>query len=190
VRVTGEASPHHLTITDEWVAGARWDGQAQPYDTNTKMNPPLRSESDRRAVLAGLRDGTLDAIATDHAPHATVDKVCEFDAAAFGIVGFETALGVVGSLVASGELALAVMVERLTAGPCRVFGLPYGSLSPGAAADVVVFDPDQRWILQPGELVSKGKNSPYLGQTLVGRVVATFFGGQLVYLDPGAEERR
>jgi dihydroorotase len=180
-RVSAEASPHHLTITDAWVAGVRWEGAGDPYDTNTKMNPPLRSERDRRALVAALRDGTIEAIATDHAPHAVVDKECEFDAAAFGIIGFETALGAVGRLVAAGELDWPTVVERLTAGPSRLFGLQYGTLAPGAPADVVVFDPDARWVLRAEEIVSKGKNSPYIGQTLIGKVVATLFGGKVVY---------
>jgi dihydroorotase len=182
VRVSGEASPHHLTLTDEWVAGVRWEGRGEPYDTNTKMNPPLRSERDRRALVAAVREGTIEAIATDHAPHALVDKLCQYDQAAFGIVGFETALGSLGRLIESGELDLATVIERLTVGPCRVFGLPYGTLQPGATADVVVFDPGARWTLRVEDLVSKGKNSPYLGQTLVGRVIATFYGGESVYL--------
>jgi dihydroorotase len=189
IRVTGEATPHHLTITDEWVAGVRWEGKGQPYDTNTKMNPPLRSEVDRRALIEGLKDGTLDAIATDHAPHATVDKVCEYDQAAFGIVAFETALGCVGRLVESGELPLELAVEKMTIGPARVFKLPYGTLAPGAAADVVAFDPAQRWVVDATEFVSKGKNSPYIGQTLVGRVAATFYGGAPVHVDPAAKSR-
>lgn len=181
IRVTGEASPHHLSITDEWVAGVRWDGEGVPYDTNTKMNPPLRSERDRRSLIAALKDGTLDAIATDHAPHATVDKLCEFDQAAFGIVGFETALGVMGRLVEAGELDLPLVVEKLTSGPARVFGLPYGTLAPGAVADVVVFDPSRRWRVDPADFASKGRNTPYVGQTLVGWVIATFYGGKLVW---------
>ena len=180
-RVSGEASPHHLTLTDDWVAGVRWEGRGEPYDTNTKMNPPLRSERDRRALVAAVRDGTIEAIATDHAPHASVEKLCEYDQAAFGITGFETALGALGRLVEAGELELTTVIERLTTGPCRIFGLPYGTLRPGAAADVVVFDPAARWTVRAEELVSKGKNSPYLGQTLVGRVVATLFGGEVVY---------
>jgi dihydroorotase len=181
LRVSGEASPHHLTLTDEWVAGVRWEGHGEPYDTNTKMNPPLRSERDRRALVEALRDGTIEAIATDHAPHASVDKLCQYDQAAFGVTGFETALGALGRLVDALELDLPTVIARLTIGPCRVFGLPYGSLKPGGPADVVVFDPAVRWTVRAEEFVSKGKNSPYLGQTLVGRVVATFYGGDAVY---------
>jgi dihydroorotase len=180
VRVTAEATPHHLTLTDGWVAGVRWEGRGQPYDTNTKMNPPLRSPRDRESLVAGLADGTLDAIATDHAPHASVDKLCEFDAAAFGITGLETALGALLRLVESGELDLTLAIEKLTIGPCRAFGLPYGTLAPGAPADVVVFDPKARWRVDPAQLASLGKNTPLVGQELVGRVLHTIVGGRLV----------
>jgi dihydroorotase len=188
-RVTGEATPHHLTITDEWVAGVRWDGRGQPYDTNTKMNPPLRSEADRRALIAALKDGTLDSIGTDHAPHSQVDKVCEFDEAAFGIVAFETTVGALGRLVANGEIDWPLLIEKLTIAPARIFNLPYGTLAPGATADVVAFDPQRRWVVDPAEFASKGKNSPYIGQTMIGRVMATFYGGQAVHVDAGAEAR-
>jgi dihydroorotase len=189
IRVSAEATPHHLSITDEWVAGVRWEGRGQPYDTNTKMNPPLRSERDRRALLAALKDGTLDSIGTDHAPHAEVEKVVEFDEAAFGIVAFETALGTLGRLVEDGELDWPLVVEKLTIGPARLFKLPYGTLAPGSAADLVAFDPAQRWVVDAAEFASKGRNSPYIGQTLVGRVMATFYGGRAVHVDAAAERR-
>jgi dihydroorotase len=189
ILVTAEATPHHLTITDEWVAGVRWEGRGQPYDPNTKMNPPLRSERDRRALVEALKDGTLDSIGTDHAPHAEVEKVVEFDQAAFGIVAFETTLGALGRLVEAGELDWPLVVEKLTAGPARIFDLPYGTLGPGAAADLVAFDPSQRWVVDAGEFASKGRNSPYIGQTLVGRVMATFYGGRAVHVDPAGERR-
>jgi len=183
VAVTAEATPHHLTLTDGWVAGVRWEGRGYPYDTNTKVNPPLRSERDRESLVAALLDGTIDAIATDHAPHASVDKLCAFDEAAFGISGLETALGAVVRLVDAGEIDLTLAIEKLTAGPCRAFGLPYGTLAPGAPADVVVFDPTHRWRVEPATFASLGKNTPYAGQELVGRVVATFYGGVPVYRD-------
>jgi dihydroorotase len=189
IRVSGEATPHHLSITEEWVAGVRWEGRGQPYDTNTKMNPPLRSERDRRALIAALKDGTLDSIGTDHAPHAEVEKVVEFDEAAFGIVAFETTLGTLGRLVDGGELDWPLVVEKLTVGPARIFNLPHGRLAPGAPADVVAFDPGQRWVVDAAEFASKGRNSPYIGQTLVGRVMATFYGGRAVHVDPAAERR-
>jgi dihydroorotase len=181
VAVTAEATPHHLTLTDGWVAGVRWEGHGYPYDANTKVNPPLRSERDRESLVAALVDGTIDAIATDHAPHASVDKLCAFDEAAFGISGLETALGAVVRLVETGDIDLTLAIDKLTAGPCRAFGLPFGTLAPGAPADVVVFDPKCHWRVEPAEFASLGKNTPYAGQELVGRVVATLYGGVLVY---------
>ena len=180
VRVTAEATPHHLTMTDGWVAGVRWQGRGHPYDTNTKVNPPLRAPRDRESLVAGLADGTLDAIATDHAPHASVDKLCEYDVAAFGISGLETALGAVLRLVESGELDLTLAIEKLTIGPCQAFGLPYGTLAPGAPADVVVFDPKATWVVDPNELASLGRNTPLAGQELRGRVVSTIVAGEPV----------
>jgi dihydroorotase len=182
IAVTAEATPHHLAMTEEWVAGVRWDGKhAQPYDTSTKVNPPLRSEADRKALLAGLKDGTIDAIATDHAPHTVVDKLCEYDFAAFGISGLETALGTLLRLVRMEELDLKLVLEKLTIGPARVFGLAAGTLRPGAAADVVVFGPNLRWVVEPKEFASKGHNTPLVGMPMVGKVVATLVGGEVVY---------
>jgi dihydroorotase len=181
VRVTAEATPHHLTMTDGWVAGVRWHGRGHPYDTSTKVNPPLRSPRDRESLVAALADGTLDAIATDHAPHASVDKLCEYDGAAFGISGLETALGAVVRLVESGELDLTLAIEKLTIGPSRAFGLPYGTLAPGAPADVVVFDPKARWIVDPADFASLGRNTPLAGQEMVGRVVTTLVAGVPVH---------
>ncbi len=182
IRVTAEATPHHLALTDEWVAGARWDGRrAEPYDTSTKVNPPLRAEADRRALLEGLRDGTIDAIATDHAPHSVVDKLCEYDQAAFGISGFETALATLLRLVRNEELDLKLVLEKLTLGPARAFGLAAGTLVVGAPADVVVFGPNLRWTVDPREFASKGKNTPLAGLPVVGKVIATLVGGEVVY---------
>lgn len=181
VRVTAEATPHHLTLTDGWVAGVRWQGRGQAYDTSTKVNPPLRAPRDRESLVVALADGTLDAIATDHAPHASVDKLCEYDVAAFGISGLETALGAVLRLVEAGELDLTLAIEKLTIGPSRAFGLPYGTLAPGAVADVAVFDPNATWRVDPADFASLGKNTPFAGQELVGRVVATFVAGSAVH---------
>ena len=182
VRVTAEVTPHHLAMTDEWVAGVRWDGRrAQPYDTSTKVNPPLRAEADRQALLAGLKDGTIDAIATDHAPHTVVDKLCEYDEAAFGIGGLETALATLLRLVRAEELDLKLVLEKLTSGPARAFGLAAGTLRPGAPADVVVFGPNLRWTVDPKEFASKGQNTPLAGMPMVGKVVATLVGGEVVY---------
>lgn len=176
--VTAEATPHHLTITDDLVAGG--EGRP-PFNTNTKVNPPLRSAEDVEAVVEGLVDGTIDAIATDHAPHTLVDKHCEYELAANGISGLETALGLCLKLVHAGRLSLADLVERLTRGPARAFGLPSGSLGAGAPADLVVFDPEQEWRVQVREFFSRGKNSPVDGWTLRGRVRATVVGGVLVH---------
>lgn len=182
IRVTAEATPHHLAMTDEWVAGVRWDGRrAQPYDTSTKVNPPLRTEADRQALLTGLKDGTIDAIATDHAPHTVVDKLCEYDFAAFGISGLETALATLLRLVRNEELDLKLVLEKLTSGPARAFGLDGGTLRLGAPADVTVFGPNLRWTVDPKEFASKGQNTPLAGMPVVGRVVATLVGGEVVF---------
>jgi len=186
IRFTAETTPHHLTLTDEWVAGWRPQGQALPYDTATKVNPPLRSETDRLALVDAIRDGTLDLIGTDHAPHAETDKECEYDAAAFGISGFETALASLLGLVHSGEIDLSLLIQRMTIEPARAFGLESGTLAVGAVADVCVFDPEVRWTVDPLRFASKGKNTPLAGQTLRGRVVATLVDGVIAYL---GEER-
>ncbi len=190
LRFTAETTPHHLTMTDEWVAGWRPEGAAaNPYDTATKVNPPLRTEADRESVLEAIRDGTLDLIGTDHAPHAEVDKLCEYDSAAFGITGLETALAALLGLVHQGELDLALLVRRLTCDPARAFGLPGGTLEVGAPADVCVFDPDERWVVDPAEFASKGKNTPLAGLPLRGRVVVTVVGGTIAYRSPSAAGR-
>lgn len=182
IRFTAETTPHHLTMTDEWVAGWRPEGHGIPYDTSTKVNPPLRSEADRQALIEAVRDGTLDLIGTDHAPHSEVDKLCEYDAAAFGITGFETALAALLALTHAGDLPLPLLIRRLTWDPARAFGLAAGTLAPGAPADVCIFDPDARWRVDPSTFVSKGKNTPLAGQTLRGQVVATLVGGEAAFL--------
>jgi dihydroorotase len=188
LRVSAEVTPHHLLLTDEWVAGRRAgllgaDSQAQglPYDTATKVNPPLRTQRDADALLEGLLDGTIDAIATDHAPHTDVDKACEYDQAAFGISGLETALGALMALVHAGKLPLATLLAALTIRPAQTFSLSAGTLLPGAAADVTTFDPHERWLVDPRRFASKGKNTPLAGLTLKGRVRYTILGGRLVY---------
>jgi len=241
VRVTAEVTPHHLTLTHEWVAGRAslpgveaWNGWSLfPYDTSTKVNPPLRTVEDTRALLEGLRDGTIDAIATDHAPHDTPSKLCEYDDAAFGISGLETALGLLLTLVHSGQMDLGLLVQKLTAGPARLLGTRneeqgtgrgqglgsgfrvqgsgegqgsrfrsqgspedrgtaldsrpstldsrLSTLAPGAPADIAIFDPEQTWVVDPFRMASKGKNTPLAGLTLRGRVVATIYGGSMVY---------
>ncbi len=175
VRVTAEATPHHLTLTDEAV-------RAHDYDPVTKMNPPLRSEEDRQAVIAGLLDGTIDAIATDHAPHTTEEKICEFDCAAFGIVGLETAFALCHDrLVKSGVLDLTRLVQLLTAGPARALGLPGGTLEKGQPADVTIFDPAEVRTVKPESFRGKSRNSPFVSMTLTGWPVATRVEGAIVF---------
>ncbi len=172
VHVTAEVTPHHLTLTDEATAG---------YDTNTKVAPPLRSAADVRACRSGLADGTLDAIATDHAPHAMHEKDVEFTQAPPGLIGLETAVAVTLELVRSGELAPLEWVRRLSSNPARILGLPGGSLQVGAPADLVVIDPERRWTYHPSKGFSKSRNSPWAGCELTGRTLATFVAGRLVY---------
>ena len=179
--VTAEVTPHHLTMTEEWVLGRRGDGSRGPYDTRTKVNPPLRTEADRQALVDALAEGLIDAIATDHAPHRSIDKQCTYDEAAFGISGFETALGSLMKLVAEHRLPLGEMVRRLTVEPARTFGLPYGTLSPGAPADVVIFDPAVSWTVESDRLLSRGKNTPLDGHSLTGSVLFTLVEGNVVY---------
>ena len=172
VHVTAEVTPHHLTLTDEAALG---------YDTNTKMAPPLRSASDVRACRQGLVDGVLDAIATDHAPHAPHEKDVEFTAAPPGVLGFETAFPVVMDLVRTGEITPLELMRRLSTTPARILRLRSGTLAVGAEADVVVLDPDREWVYDPMKGWSKSHNSPWTGKTMRGRAVATIVAGRLVY---------
>jgi len=177
--ITAEVTPHHLALTDEWVAGSRafaWeDGgdRATPYETSTKVNPPLRTAADVRACWVGLMDGTIDAIATDHAPHASTRKDVEFQEAAFGISAFETAVPLLLAGVAAGWGTWDRVVEALTTGPARVLGIEL------PAEDLVVIDPDVVWTLEPAAMVSLGTNTPLLGRALTGRVVACAVDGEL-----------
>ncbi|HEY7343586.1 MAG TPA: dihydroorotase [Ktedonobacterales bacterium] len=192
--VTAEVTPHHLLLTDSWVAGERTGPLAAAltaegitlapglrYDTHTKVNPPLRTATDCEALLAGLLDGTIDAIATDHAPHTQVDKDCEYGEAAFGISGLETALASLLTLARAGKLPLATLVSALTSRPARAWGLEAGTLQPGAAADIVIFDPDEAWTVDPGRFASRGRNTPLAGVPLRGRVRMTLLDGVVVY---------
>jgi dihydroorotase len=199
--VTCDVTPHHLALTDEWVAGARrwaWEATgdpwgdgtgaivAAPYASSLRVNPPLRSVADAAACREALLDGTADAIATDHAPHTSVDKEVEFGLAANGISGIETALGIVLAAVDAGLLPLARALEALTAGPARVLGGAWGpgvapGLIEGATADLVVFDRSELWPVEPDMLVSRGKNTPLAGRQLAGRVLLTIAGGRLAY---------
>jgi dihydroorotase len=173
IRMTGETTPHYLVLTDEAVGG---------YSTNTKMNPPLRSARDRDALIEGIVDGTIDCLATDHAPHTEIDKDGDFDSAPFGIVGLETALGIyLSALVDAGHLTLPELIGRMTVKPYEVLGRSGGTLAPGADADVTVFDPSKRWTVRASEFASKGRNTPFEGWELPGRVLLTVVGGRAVY---------
>jgi dihydroorotase len=173
VRVTAEATPHHFTLTDESCEG---------FDSNTKMNPPLRSAEDREAVIQGLIDGTLDAIATDHAPHAEREKLVEFDRAPFGIIGLETSLALaITSLVVPGHLELAATLRLMSTAPSAILGLDSGTLKKGASADVVVFDPNMAWTFEREDIRSKSQNTPFLGYPLTGRVLLTIHDGKIVH---------
>jgi dihydroorotase len=171
--VTGEVCPHHLSLTEDAVLG---------YDTNAKMNPPLRTAADVEALREAVRDGTIDVIATDHAPHHYDEKEREFADAPNGIVGLETALGVIiTSLVEPGILGLHLLVDRMAVAPARLFNLPGGTLRPGGVADVTVFDPSAQWTVDPTRFRSKGRNSPYAGHRLRGRVEYTIVEGRVIY---------
>ncbi len=185
--VTAEVTPHHLTLTHEEVAFGE-DYRRIRYNTTAKVNPPLREEADLIALAAALRDGVIDAIGTDHAPHAASDKEVEFNFAAPGLTMLETAFGLCMKLVHDGALTLPVLVERMTIGPVRAWGLDartgiagLGTLAPGAPADVAILDPNAEWTVEPAGFASKGKNTPLGGRTLRGRVLATVYGGRLVH---------
>jgi dihydroorotase len=173
VRVTGEACPHHIALTDESLA---------TYDTHFKMNPPLRTEEDRLAIIAGLKDGTIDILATDHAPHTPDEKDREFDLAPNGILGLETALAVsLEILVRKNKFKLATLVDLWTRKPAELLGLPAGTLAEGAPADLVLFDPEAEWLYDAKKGFSKSANSPWSGQKLRGQVKATYVAGKLVF---------
>jgi dihydroorotase len=174
IAVTCEVTPHHLALTDAAVIG---------FDTNTKTSPPLRSEKDRAALIDGVRDGTIDAIATDHAPHHSDEKMLEYDRAPSGVVGLETALGVVlTALHHSAGVPLSRIVEMLTIGPARAFSLPGGTLAPGSPADITIFDPEREWTVDPQRFKSKSRNTPFAGWKLRGQVVVTFVRGKRVFI--------
>jgi dihydroorotase len=177
INVTAEVCPHHLSLTEDAVEG---------YDTNAKMNPPLRTAADVAALQEAVKDGTIDVIATDHAPHHYDEKEREFADAPNGIVGLETALAVnLTWLVHRGVIDVAMLVERMACAPARLFKLPGGSLRRGIAADVTVFDPDASWTVDPARFRSKGRNTPYAGQTLRGLVELTVVGGQVIHRREG-----
>jgi dihydroorotase len=201
VPISGEACPHHYTLTDAAVAGSEkfWaqDGKdlgvpcgsgPKPvwpaYDTHFKMNPPLRSAKDREAVLAGLADGTIEVLASDHAPHCDFEKEVEFDYAPFGIIGLETELALaLGQLVHSKRLSLSDLIAKYTINPARLLNLKKGTLSAGADADVTVFDPQREWVYRREDSASKSRNSPFFGWKFKGKPTATIVGGKLVWQD-------
>jgi dihydroorotase len=176
--VTAEVTPHHLLLTGDVVR----DGPAgRPYDTSTRLDPPLRSAADAAALLAAVADGTIAAVATDHRPQRQVDKDCEYAYAAPGATALETALGALMELVAANRLSLSVVVRALTSGPAAVFGLDAGRLAVGGSADLVVFDPDAAWTVEPARFHSRGKSTPLAGRTVHGRVCATLVGGAIAF---------
>jgi dihydroorotase len=188
LRVTCDVTPHHLALTDAWVAGHRgfaWEGAVEPnferaYDGATRVNPPLPSREDALALLAGLADGSIDAIATDHAPHPPERKLVDFSAAAPGIIGLETALSLGLAAVVAGCLEMVRLLEALSSGPAGLIGEKRG-LAIGQVADLVVFDPAARWRVEAGALASRSANTPLLGIELPGVVQLTVAGGRMTY---------
>ena len=183
--VTAEVTPHHLTLNDEWVFGLKGEVPAtvgsEAYDTNTKVNPPLRSRADVDAVIQALSEGLIDIIATDHAPHAVTDKVCTYNEAAHGINVLETAFSSVFGLVDSGKISIARLIESMTAGPAAILRRDLGSLTKGFSADVAIIDPGSTWVVDPAQFESKSVNSPLSGVELTGRVVQTIYQGETVF---------
>ncbi len=181
VRVTAEATPHHLVLTDEALQG---------FDPNYKMNPPLRSSEDVAALREGLRDGTIDAIATDHAPHSVEEKMVEFDSAPFGVVGLETAVGIgLTLLVRDGIIDLAALIRAMSTAPAAILGLAGGRLAPGTPGDVTLLDLDRPWTVDPDAFMSKARNTPFAGWKLTGKAVATIVGGEIRYSELALEAR-
>ena len=192
VSVTCEVCPQHLYLTDEWALGYQGDlrctAGSRNYDTSTKVYPPLRSRSDVEALIAGLAEGVIDCIATDHAPHEVASKEVTYEEASFGISVLETALGSLLSLVHGGRISMSTLVDRLTVGPARVLGPSfekYATLEAGSPADLVLFDPNLEWTVDTSQFASKGRNTPLQGVPLKGRVVATMVDGRLVHQDFG-----
>jgi dihydroorotase len=181
IPVTAEVTPHHLTLTEERIAGE----SSHKFNTNAKVNPPLRTREDVQALIKGLKNGVIDAIATDHAPHTLADKNCGLERAAFGISGLETALGCLMSLVHQGEISLTQLISKLTYEPAKVIGRngELGILKTGASANITILDPDREWIVVSHNFASKGKNTPYDGYKFKGKIMATIANGRIVYID-------
>ena len=174
VRVTAEATPHHLLLDDDALS---------EFDTNAKMSPPLRAHEDVEALIGGLRDGTIGAIATDHAPHSTIEKDVEFDVAANGVVGLETSVAITLSLLESGRLTLSDAVRLLSSSPAEIMGLPCGTLKVGSSADITLIDLNKEWVVDPTKLLTKSKNTPFGGLKLKGKVAKTIVGARVVFED-------
>ncbi len=184
LKITAEVTPHHLTLTEERVMSKSDDNERISYDTNAKVNPPLRTRRDIEALVQGLKEGVIDVIATDHAPHTLADKACEFGLAAFGISGFETAFGSLMSLVHEDKLKLEGLISKLTIEPARIIGTRYGelgTLKPGTRADVTIFASNKEWTADSRDFVSKGKNTPFDGSVFKGKIQMTIAAGQVVY---------
>ena len=176
-KITAETAPHYLYATDAWIGDPN-----RLYDTSTRVNPPLRTEEDRKALIEALKEGVIDCIATDHAPHHADDKNVEYALASTGISGFETALGVCWTaLVAPGHMTPAQLLEKMTSAPAKIFSLPGGALAVGQPADLTLIDPAAEWVVDTADFLSKGKNNPFHGKTLTGRVLKTWVGGKCVY---------
>lgn len=174
IKVTCEACPHHFVLTDEEIG--------KEYNTYLRVNPPLRSRDDRDAVIEGLVDGTIDCIASDHAPHPEEDKDCEFDMAPAGMIGLETTVGLVKTyLIDKGYLDWADAIRKMTADPARIFGLPGGTLAEGSPADISIIDPEKKWTVKADNFRSRSQNSPFIGYKLSGQVVRTILGGRVVF---------
>jgi dihydroorotase len=171
IGITAETAPHYFTLTEDALEG---------YDTNAKVNPPLRSEWDRAAILEGLADGTLDAIACDHAPHSVLEKDVEFADAAFGLIGLETSLGLSLLLVHEGVLTLGQVIAKMSSNPARILRLPSGTLAPGSPADVTIIDVNREWTVDASQFASKSRNCPFQGWNLKGQAVVTMVGGKIV----------
>ena len=186
IPVTTEVTPHHLILTEDRVMGGHWSKNNIAYDTNAKVNPPLRTPKDTDALIKGLKLGVIDAIATDHAPHTLTDKMCEFGLAAFGISGLETALGCLMTLVHQGKLDLSTLISKLTSEPAKIIGTKHGRLGTlkiGTQANITLFDPNKEWVVDSRYFASKGKNTPFDGYQFKGKVMATIFGGRIAYKD-------
>jgi dihydroorotase len=171
IGITAETAPHYFTLSDEAVLG---------FDTNAKVNPPLRSAWDRQAVIEGLADGTIDAIACDHAPHSVLEKDVEFAAAAFGLIGLETSLGLSLKLVHEKVLTMSQLIAKMSTHPARILGVPGGTLCPGAPGDITLIDPNKEWTVDASQFASKSRNCPFQGWNLRGKAVGTIVDGEIV----------